>query len=57
MSLGVDNLDGEQLRQAAKLLERENGRLLRQVLEVKQQLAGAAGQGSEQLELLAELER
>ena len=57
MPLGVDNLDGEQLRQAAKLLERENERLIRQVLELKQQLAAAAGQGSDQLELLAELER
>jgi transposase len=55
--LGVDNLDGEQLRQAAKLLERENERLIRQVLELKQQLATAEGKGSEQLEFLAELER
>jgi transposase len=55
--LGVDSLDGEQLRQAAKLLERENERLLRQVLELKQKLASAEGKGSEQLELLAELER
>lgn len=57
MPLGVDNLDGEQLRQAAKLLERENERLLRQVLELKQQLATAEGKGTEQLELLTELER
>jgi transposase len=57
VALGVDNLDGEQLRQAAKLLERENERLIRQVLELKQQLATAEGKGSEQLELLAELER
>jgi transposase len=55
--LGVDNMDGEQLRQAAKLLERENERLLRQVLELKQQLATAEGKGTEQLELLTELER
>jgi len=55
--LGVDSLDGEQLRQAAKLLERENERLLRQVLELKQKLASAEGKGTEQLELLAELER
>jgi transposase len=55
--LGVDSLDGEQLRQAAKLLERENERLLRQLLELKQKLASAEGKGSEQLELLAELER
>ena len=54
MPLSVDNLDGEQLRQAAKLLERENERLIRQVLELKQQLATAEGKGSEQLELLAE---
>jgi transposase len=54
--LGVDNLDGEQLRQAAKLLERENERLVRQVLDLKQRLASAEGKGSEQLELLAELE-
>ena len=57
MPLGVDSLDGEQLRQAAKLLERENARLLRQVLELKQKLASAEGKGSGQLELLAELER
>jgi len=50
-------MDGEQLRQAAKLLERENERLLRQVLELKQQLATAEGKGTEQLELLSELER
>lgn len=50
-------MDGEQLRRAAKLLERENERLIRQVLELKQQLATAEGKGSEQLELLAELER
>jgi transposase len=55
--LGVDNLDGEQLRQAAKLVERENERLIRQVLELKQKLASAEGKGSEQLELLAELEQ
>jgi transposase len=55
--LGVDNLDGEQLRQAAKLLERENERLVRQVLELKQKLASAEGKGTEQLELLAELEQ
>ena len=53
MPLGVDNLDGEQLRQAAKLLERENERLIRQVLELKQQLATAEGKGSEQLEVPA----
>jgi transposase len=55
--LGIDNLDGDQLRQAAKLLERENERLVRQVLELKQKLASAEGKGGEQLELLAELER
>ena len=57
MPPGVDKMDGEQLRQAAKLLERENERLLRQVLELKQQLATAEGKGTEQLELLTELER
>ena len=57
MSLGVDNLDGEQLRQAARLLERENERLIRQVLELKQKLASAEGKGTEQLQLLAELEQ
>jgi transposase len=54
--LGIDNLDGDQLRQAAKLLERENERLVRQVLELKQKLASAEGKGGEQLELLAQLE-
>lgn len=57
MPLGVNNLDGEQLRQAARLVRRENERLLRQVLELKQRLASAEGKGSEQLELLAEFER
>jgi transposase len=47
----------EQLRQAAKLLERENERLIRQVLELKQKLASAEGKRTEQLELLAELEQ
>lgn len=56
MPLGIDNLDGDQLRQAAKLLERENERLVRQVLELKQKLASAEGKGGEQLELLAQLE-
>jgi transposase len=54
--LGIDNLDGDQLRTAPKLLERENECLVRQVLELKQRLASAEGKGGEQLELLAQLE-
>jgi transposase len=54
---GLDDLDDTQLRTAAKLLERENERLIRQVLELKQRLSDAQGQQAEQLELVAELER
>src|SRR5262245_41322945 len=57
VSVVIDSLDGDQLRQAAKLLERENERLLRQVLELKQKLASAEGKETEQLALLAELEQ
>ena len=53
----IDKLDDEQVRTAAKLLERENERLIRQVLDLKQQLRAASGQSVEQLELLQELER
>lgn len=38
MPLDIDNFDGDQLRQAPKLLDRENERLVRQVLELKQKL-------------------
>src|SRR5690606_34078686 len=55
--LRIDNLDGEQLGQAAKLLARENERLARQILELKQQLAPAEDTGAEQREVLAELAR
>jgi transposase len=55
--LSIDALDSDQLRQAAKLLERENERLIRQVLELRQQLESAQGKGSTQLELLAALEQ
>jgi transposase len=57
VSIGIENLDGDQLRQAARLLERENERLIRQVLELKQKLASAEGKETEQLALLAELEQ
>jgi len=56
VSLVVDNLDADQLRQAARLLERENERLVRQVLELKQKLASVEGKSTDQLQLLAELE-
>lgn len=57
MPLRIDQLDDEQLRTAAKLLERENERLIRQVIELKQQLRTMSGQTSEQIELLRELEQ
>jgi transposase len=57
VSSRIDKLDDEQVRTAAKLLERENERLIRQVLELKQQLKAASGQSVGQLELLQELER
>lgn len=57
MPLRIDQLDDEQLRTAAKLLERENERLIRQVLELKQQLRTMSGQSSEQFALLRELEQ
>jgi transposase len=55
--LGIDDLDDEQVRQAAKLLERENERLVRQVLELKQKLSSVEGKSVEQMVLLAELEQ
>jgi transposase len=54
---GIDDLDDEQVRTAAKLLERENERLLRQVLELKQKLNAAQGHSVEQMQLVAELEQ
>lgn len=57
MPIGIDNMDDERLRQAAKLLERENERLIRQVVELKQQLRAAQGNGAQQMDLLAELEQ
>jgi transposase len=55
--IGIDNLDVAQLRQAAKLLDRENEWLVRQVLELKQKLNTIEGKNVEQLELLANLEQ
>jgi transposase len=57
VSRGLDDLDEEQVRQAAKLLERENERLVRQVFELQQRLASAEGKSVQQMELLAELDR
>ena len=57
MPLGIDDLDEEQVRQAAKLLERENERLIRQVLELKQKLSSVEGKSVEQMVLLADLEQ
>lgn len=57
MPIGIDNLDEERLRQAAKLLERENERLIRQVVELKQKLRAAQGNSVQQMDLLAELEQ
>ena len=54
--LGLDSMDDEQVRTAAKLLERENERLIREVLELKQKLLAVHGHSVEQMQLLAELE-
>jgi transposase len=53
VALGLDSMDEEQVRTAAKLLERENERLVREVLELKQKLSAG---GIEQMQLLTELE-
>jgi transposase len=50
-------MDEEQVRTAAKLLERENERLLREVLELKQKLSAVQGNSVEQMMLLADLEQ
>ncbi|HEU4924619.1 MAG TPA: IS66 family transposase [Burkholderiales bacterium] len=57
MALELDRMDEDQVRTAAKLLERENERLLREVLELRQKLSAAQGNSVEQLTLLAELEQ
>ena len=49
-------MDEEQVRTAAKLLERENERLVREVLELKQKLNVMQGGSIEQMQLLADLE-
>lgn len=49
-------MDEEQVRTAAKLLERENERLIREVLALKQKLSAVEGHGIEQMQLLADLE-
>lgn len=49
-------MDEEQVRTAAKLLERENERLLREVLELKQKLSAVQGNSFEQMQLMVELE-
>jgi transposase len=56
VAIAIDNLDDEQVRTAAKLLERENERLIRQVLELKQKLNAMEGHSVDQMQLLAELE-
>jgi transposase len=56
VAIAIDNLDDEQVRTAAKLLERENERLIRQVLELKQKLNEIQGHSVDQMQLLAELE-
>ena len=56
MSLGIDDLDEDQVRLAAKLLERENERLVRRNLELEQRLASAEGKSVEQTSLLLELD-
>ncbi|HEY3497838.1 MAG TPA: IS66 family transposase [Polyangiaceae bacterium] len=56
MARGIDDLDESQVRQAAKLLERENERLVRRVLELEQTLSTVQGRSISQMELLADLE-
>ena len=56
MPRGIDDLDDMQVRQAAKLLERENERLVRQVLALQQKLNSVQGHSIEQMQLLADLE-
>jgi transposase len=56
VSRGIDDLDDVQVRQAAKLLERENERLVRQVLALQQKLNSVQGHSIEQMQLLADLE-
>jgi hypothetical protein len=53
---GIDDLDESQVRQAAKLLERENERLVRRVLELERTLNTTQGRSVSQMELLADLE-
>lgn len=57
MALGLDNMDDEQIRMAAKLLERENERLLREVVELKHKLSTMQGNSIEQMVLVADLEQ
>ena len=57
MPLGIDDLDEDQVRTAAKLLERENERLLRHIAELKKRLDAAEGKDTAQTELLLELEQ
>ena len=56
MARGIDDLDEPQVRQAAKLLERENERLVRRVLELEKTLSTVQGRSISQMELLANLE-
>ena len=56
MPIGLDNMDEEQVRTAAKLLERENERLIREVLALKQKLSAVEGHSIEQMQLLADVE-
>lgn len=56
MALGLDGMDEEQVRTAAKLLERENERLIREVLALKQKLSAVEGHSIDQMQLLADLE-
>jgi cell division septum initiation protein DivIVA len=57
VALELDSMDEDQVRTAAKLLECENERLLREVPELKQKLSAAQGNSFEQMTLLAELEK
>jgi hypothetical protein len=54
--IGLESMDEEQVRTAARLLERENEPLLREVLELKQKLSAVQGNSIEQMQLLVELE-
>lgn len=57
VSRGLDSLDDVQIRQAAELLEKENERLLRRLLEAEQKLHAMEGRSLDQMQLVVDLEQ